>query len=376
MKIMQLLQGSHKVFIALVRLGIGHSSERLPDTIDWKKVRDIADEQGLSAIVLDGIEKLPEQQRPSLDVLLEWIGEIIQNYEARYQQYKNTIAELAGFYNSHGLKMMILKGYACSLDWPKPKHRPCGDIDIWQFGEYKKADELLAKEKGISIEEDQHHHTIFNWGEFTVENHYDFVNIHAHQSSKELEKVFKELGSEANLNLDDNVDNIGKRIQCVEVNGEKVYIPSPNLHALFLLRHAASHFAAEGITLRNVLDWAFFVEKHSCEVDWKWLMPIVDEYHMREFFNCINAICVEDLGFNASIFPSVQFSPELKEKLLNDIVNPEFQHEPPAQMLTRLVFKYKRWKANEWKRKLCYDESGLSNLISGVWAHLLKPKTI
>lgn len=66
----------------------------------------------------------------------------------------------------------------------------------------------------------------------------------------------------------------------------------------------------------------------------------------------------------------------IEEKVLNDIVNPEFQHEPPAQMSVRLVFKYRRWKANEWKRKMCYDESCLSNLISGVWAHLLKPKTI
>jgi hypothetical protein len=118
------------------------------------------------------------------------------------------------------------------------------------------------------------------------------------------------------------------------------------------------------------------MEKHSKEVDWKWLMRVVDEYHMRDFFNCMNAICMEDLGFNASIFPSVQFLPDLKEKVLNDIMVPEFQHEPPAQIFARLVFKIKRWKAYEWKRKLCYDESALSLLVSGIWAHLLKPKTI
>ena len=362
---MQPLQDSHKVFLALVRLGIGHCSEKMPYTIDWNAVREIADEHGLTAIVLDGIEKV-KNNKANLDnnqeFLLEWIGEVMQNYEARYQQYKTAIADLAGFYNSHGYKMMVLKGYACSLNWPKPEHRPCGDIDIWQFGDYKNADDLLKKEKGITVWEDQHHHTIFYWQDFTVENHYDFVNVHAHQSSKELEKVFKELGKDES--------------HSISIKGEKFFLPSPNLHALFLLRHAASHFAAEGITLRNVLDWAFFMEKHFDEVDWKWLMHIIDEYHLRDFFNCINAICVEDLGFSASIFPSVQFLPHVKEKVLNDIVNPEFQHEPPAQMFARLSFKYRRWNANEWKRKLCYDESALSNLVSGVWAHLLKPKTI
>lgn len=54
----------------------------------------------------------------------------------------------------------------------------------------------------------------------------------------------------------------------VGVNGEKVYIPSPNLHALFLLRHSMSNFVSMGFQLRQFLDRAFFVEKHGKEGDW------------------------------------------------------------------------------------------------------------
>lgn len=378
MIIMLSLQDYHRTFIALIRLGIGHYSDRLPDTIDWIHIQKIAAEQGLYAIVLDGIEQLSEKQRPPQKVLLEWIGEVFQGYEYRYDQYCKAISELAGFYNSHGYKMMVLKGYACCLDWPNPKHRPCGDIDIWQFGKQKEADDSLqqAQEPGFKIECDQHHHTIFNWGEFTVENHYDFVNVHAHQSNKELEKIFKVLGSEVNLKENNNHKSVGNQIPSVDVCDEKVYLPSPDLHALFLLRHMASHFAAEGITLRNVLDWGFFMDNHSKEIDWKWLMPIIEEFHMHDFLNCINAICVEDLGFDTSIFPLIHFLPQLKDKVLDDIVNPKFQHNPPTQIYVRLWFKYRRWKANEWKRKLCYNENGLSDFISGVWAHLLKPSSI
>lgn len=358
-----------KAFVSLVRLGIGHAFLDLPNKLDWNTIIEIAMEHGLTAIVLDGVQQLSETKKPPKEQLLEWIGEVLHSYEYRYKQYCKTIGEMAGVYNSHGYKMMILKGYACAMNWPNPEHRPCGDIDIWQFGKQKEADSLLESFKfqesgfkSIKIDRSHHHHTIFYWGEFTVENHYDFVNVHSHQSSKSLEKVFKELGQ------DDS--------HSVDVFGEKVYIPSPNLHALFLLRHMASHFAAEGITLRQVLDWAFFVEKYSKKIEWNWLMPIIDEYHMHDFFNCINAICVEILGFEASIFPIVQFLPHLKDKVLDDIVNPKFQHEPPTQTYMRLLFKYRRWKANEWKRKLCFDESGLSNFISGVWAHLLKPSSI
>ena len=87
-----------------------------------------------------------------------------------------------------------------------------------------------------------------------------------------------------------------------------------------------SHFAAAEISLRQVIDWAFFVGKHGEEVDWEWLQSMLDKYHMKEFFNLINAICIEDLGFTDGLFPSVQYLPSLKERVLNDILEPVNDH--------------------------------------------------
>ena len=188
-------------FFSLLRLGIGHYSNNLTQLINWKEIRNLAEKQGLYAVVLDGIEKLPSNIKPPQEILLEWIGEVLQDYEYMYGQYCRAISELAGFYNSHGYKMMALKGYACSLDWPRPEHRPCGDIDIWLFGKQKEADEAVARDKGIVIDNSHHHHTVFEWGEFTVENHYDFINVHAHKSSAEIEKIFKELGNDDSYTL-------------------------------------------------------------------------------------------------------------------------------------------------------------------------------
>ncbi len=357
-------------FLCLIRLGIGKSTgARIDEDLDWAIIEKLAFQQGLSAVILDGIEMLPDRKRPSQELLLEWIGEVLQDYENRYAQYKKAIGSLAVFYNRNGFKMMVLKGYACSLDWPKPEHRPCGDIDIWQFGQQKDADETLQKpsrigelENNIEIDNSHHHHTVFEWQGFTVENHYDFINVHHHPSHRGLETIFKELGK------DDS--------HYIEVGGERVYVPSPNLHALFLLRHALNHFASIGINLRNVLDWAFFVEKHTKVIDWKWLLSVIDKYHMQDFYNCINAICVEDLGFNSSIFPSVQFLPSLKEKVLNDILFPEFTIEEPNGYFRKWIHKYRRWKGNRWKQELCFNESAWSAFWSGVMVHLVKPKAI
>lgn len=358
-----MLSANKNSFLTLVRMGIGHSCV-LPDVVDWQAIKTLSDKQGLTAIIVDGIEKLPDTKRPPKELLLQWIGEVFQNYENRYKLYQRAIAELAGWYNAHGYKMMVLKGYACSIDWAKPEHRPCGDIDIWLFGKQKEADAALAAssnfhDPSFKIDSSHHHHTVFNWNGFSVENHYDFINVYRYESNKKYEALLKELGKDGT--------------NSVILKDEKVYLPKPNLHTLFLLRHSMMDFVASALSLRQVLDWAFFVAKNTRKIDWKWILGVLKEYQMLEFFNILNAICVDNLGFQASIFPSVQFNPELKEKVLDDIIDPEFARDEPKAFLTRYFYKYKRWKGNAWKQSLCFKESRWDNFKNGIKAKLIKP---
>lgn len=349
-------------FFTLIRMGIGHATYSHAYSIDWEAIESLAAKHGLSAILVDGIGRLPESHRPPKPILLQWIGDVLQGYEYRYDLYCQVIAEIASWYNSHDFQMMILKGYTCSLNWPKPEHRPCGDIDIWLFGKQKEADALLSKEKGLTIDNSHHHHTVFTWRDFMVENHYDFLNIHHHKSNVEIEAILKELGK------DDT--------HYIELHGVKAYVPSPNLHSLFLLRHSMSNFASTGFQLRQLLDWGLFVEKHGKEIDWKWLEKVLEKYGMRKLYDVFNAICVEDLGFDAKIFPQVQFKPILKERVLNDILSPEFSEIEKGGFVRRAIYKYRRWKANAWKHELCFSESMWSAFWSGVKSHLLKPSSI
>ena len=407
-------------FLSLIRLGIGTETVssswtsqaaepsarfHVPSSIDWNALEELAARQGLSAVLVDGIERLPDELRPPKLVLLQWIGEVLQGYEYRYEQYRKAIADLAGIYNEHGFKMMVLKGYACALDWPRPEHRRCGDIDVWLFGEQKAADAALLNlndnhndnegspdgsksdknlnQNHIEIDNSHHHHSVFNWGEFMVENHYDFIDVHHRKSGPKLEAIFKELG---NLNVESSefrVDSqlkecsdAGCKIPSVELNGQTIYLPSANLHALFLVYHTMLHFTSTEMSIRQILDWGLFVKAHTNEIDWDWLLGLVEEFHLREFLNIINAICVEELGFDSSIFHGVQFNPVLKDRVLNDTFNPEFSGQEPSNFLKRIWFRYRRWKSHEWKHQLCFDESMWSIFWSAVWSHILKPGSI
>lgn len=55
----------HNDLIKLIRLGIGHKDvSNYTDSVDWQAIKALADKQGLTAVVVDGIEQLPDTKRP------------------------------------------------------------------------------------------------------------------------------------------------------------------------------------------------------------------------------------------------------------------------------------------------------------------------
>jgi len=332
-----------------------------PDVSDWNSLLTLANKQGVAAIVLDKIDGLVKESGLEVpkSVLMKWIGTPVA-YERRYAQYEKTIGRLAKFYNEHGFRMMVLKGYGLSIDYPIPNHRPCGDIDIWNFGDYKAADAALSAEIGIRIDNSRHHHTVFHVGGFMVENHYDFINVHSHKSNVEIEKKLHE---------------IVEPCRQIEVGGQTVYLPSSKFNALFLTYHASHHFAAEEMNLRQLLDWAYFIKVHGPEIDWDDLYADCIKWNKVKYLDAVNAICVDYLGFSASDFPVRTPDKQLEDRVLGDIMSPEFDEKAPKGFIKGVLFKYRRWKANAWKNEIVYPEKPFPTLIHQFWSHLLKPST-
>lgn len=364
---------AESVFLfTLVRLGIhqGTDLELTPADIDWRAVMELAKGQGVAAVAWDGYSRLYEAGMVTADMDAkakgQWIAWVIQYHEWKYSSYRTTIDHLAAFYTKHGIKMMVLKGYGLSLNYPVPSHRPCGDVDIWNFGEYKRADKALHDDLGIKIDNSHHHHTVFHFEGLLFENHYDFVNVHAHPSSKIVEERLKELAF--------------KGYEVVEIDEQMVFVPSPDFNALFLLRHTAAHFAAEEMSLRQILDWGTFVQRNYDRIDWEDLATFIDRVGMRPFMDVLNRICVDYLGFSHDLFP-VGLIPsdrsEMEIRVVEDIVAPEFSSQnPKGHFFASLYWRYRRWKHNGWKHRLVYPESMLRTFFVQLLAHLMKPASL
>lgn len=368
-----------EALFALLRLGLSLESNSnintdiytLLDCKKWRNIFQLSIQQGVNAIAADGLQLLLEnpnnkEMLKSLDAAplklqkMQWLGSSL-TIERIYEQHKHVMSELAAFYRTHGIKMLVAKGYGLSLNYPVPNHRPLGDIDIWLFGEQKRGDNALS-EKGVKIDYGHHHHTIFNYKGVTIENYSDFLCVPGHRKNASYERILKRLAYEESVRY--------------EINGEEIYYPSANFNALFILKHSATHFASTEMNLRQLLDWGTFVLKHGRDVDWNFVVKVAKLYNLYHFMNCQNALCVDYLGFPLDVFPAFERNKELETRVLNDILSPEFNKKAPEGFLNGLLFKYERWRANVWKHKITFPESLTETLLTQLFAHIQKPASL
>lgn len=346
---------SDDALIAIVRTGIGHSQVPISSEVDWADVLFRAKRHGLAALGMDGIVasgiELPK------DVSRLWMAEMVK-VEARYAKGEMVIRNLAAEFSLAEIPMMIIKGFGLSLNYPIPSHRPTGDVDIWNFGLQEYADKFIEDRTGVKIDNGVHHHSVFVFHGLTVENHYDFLNVHSHRSNARLEKMLKAMVSSPE--------------QCIQYEkADNVYLPPMDFNALYLLRHMAAHFAAEKVNLRQILDWGLFVRAHDGGLDWNDLVVLAEDFNMNAFLGCIDAICVEELGFDPALFPDIPFDRSLKKRILDDIL--DTRSSAPRPGILHVGQRIRRWAGNSWKHKIVYNESLAETFLAQTVAHLMKP---
>lgn len=361
----------HKFLLALIRSALGNNSVDLTCfKPDWKEIYSLAIKQGVYGVVFDSLEKLTPEMRPPKDILLKWIGNITI-MERTYNAYVRTIKELAELIKEEGFSMLLMKGYGCSLNYPHPNHRPCGDIDIFVMSNYGvhdnnivglANDSIIKKSQGRFVH-DNDHHAVIQYGSFMIENHETILDINTHKSSMVLNDLLEELAKDI---VDDKSFTDG------------LVLPSVRFNSIHLLRHMANDFATFKTTLRHVVDWSTFVNKNADNMDWAFVYRVAHESNMHKFLDAINGICVDYLGYNAIFFPVEEKDEGIRDRVLADILNPEFHDEIP-DMRNKLKYgwaKTCRMWHNRWKYRIVYDESLCSSFLSLASNRLKKWKLV
>lgn len=194
-----------KELFTLLRLGLAITSTEegnLSDLIllradQWFRIGNLARKQGVLGILLDGIDKLDATRYGLSRELkaaqkLEWIGEVLQ-IEQRNHQQTVVMNDLAGKWNQQGVRVMIMKGQANGLLYPKPEHRNPGDIDCYLINENPNDNENayqmgndFAREVSAEVDESWYKHSVISYKGETFENHQYFVHTRDGKRGKRL----------------------------------------------------------------------------------------------------------------------------------------------------------------------------------------------
>lgn len=281
-----------KELFALLRLGLAITTteeENLSDFIvltadKWARIGDLARKQGVLGIILDGVDKL-EATRFGLTRELtaaqkiEWIGVVLQ-IEQRNRQQIVVMNDLAGRWKQQGCRVMVMKGQANGVFYPKPKHRNPGDIDCYLFENYALGNEI-ARQEGAKVDESWYKHSVINYNGETFENHQYFVHTRDGKRGKRLEKELEEA-----LSVKDSSFTVH----------DSVLYPPVQWTAMFLTNHACAHFISEGLRLKQILDWVMFLKVHQSDVNWGAFYAFCDRNLLRVFADAMNTIAVKYLG--------------------------------------------------------------------------------
>lgn len=319
---------------------------------EWTAIKDMAVKQGVSAIVLDGINQLSlSGYNMPAEMKLEWIGEALQ-IEQRNRAQIAVMDELAEKWKLNGCRVMVMKGQANGTFYPKPEHRNPGDIDCYLFDDYALGNDL-ARVAGAKVDESWYKHSVISYKGETFENHQFFVHTRDGKRGKQLEKELEEA-----LKVD---ASLFKPLTSIAV------MPPVQWTVMFLTYHACAHFVSEGLRLKQIVDWVMFLKAHQQDVDWEAFWGFCERNHLRVFAEAMNTIaerwfgvkCHTDSTENTEGFESPYAERIMKSALYDEdyVFNSGKSGWANRIHLVRNMFRY-RWK---------YEEVYQTNVWKQLW---------
>ena len=287
---------------------------------EFRSVLSLAEGQTVFGLVSDALEKIEvkgmhiESQITKL-AILETIGrqQQIRRQNALINREQGDFADRC---NQEGIEYLVVKGQTIGCLYPKPELRQAGDIDF-----LFPVDLTVGRNKDYEMQRSKMA-KIFpevqlppKMEEYEVAFNHNGVLYELHTS---LRGWAKKRHQEV---WDDLMEKEWKEKNYVEIDGVKVRTLSPTLNAAYVFIHLFFHFIREGVSLRQLCDWAVVLHHYNAEIDKDKLIRILLELDMFDAYCAFGTILVDELGLPKKEFPvSLDDNDrEWKGKILEDI---------------------------------------------------------
>lgn len=369
-----------KTFLTLLKLGLGmqkpdNESDLLALSMgQWEDLMALAERQGVLAIAADGLQVLMEAHKGEIVAqnekpeewqlwLFENIGQLTQ-YEMMNHQQKKVIAELSEMWAAEGIRMMVFKGQANAALYPKPEHRAVGDIDCYLLNDnhnentYQRGNEVLRK-AGAEIDESWYRHSKISYKGETIENHRVMSHTRGSKAKQAMENDLRFMVHGEGLTI---IDGCGKAM-----------MPSPQFNACFLTYHGLHHFLSEGLRMKQILDWAMFLQKEQDKVDWNAYWDFCKRYKLERFASLMTYIATEYLGVETNTnFTNDTNIKVLAEKVMKSTLYDDdyLFNSGKSDWMVRWLLVKNMLSRDRWKYKDVTQESVMKHLWQNAKGYL------
>jgi hypothetical protein len=304
---------------------------------DWRSFYALSKYHGVVCIVFDKIKDTPKHIAPPKDVILRWYPHS-DSIERQMRYIEHLSVEFAERMAEYDIPVVVLKGSAYASYYPQPYYRESGDLDCYLMGKADLGNEVIGKIGGV-LKEAGYKHSHLMYKGLTIENHRYLTNFDNTRLGIKTEHLLQEY-----------IQN-----EMTPIGDTKLLNPCADFNALFLLKHAQRHFRQDdGIRMRHLLDWAFFLRAEADNIHWDKIIPIMRECRMLNFAKAITTICRERLGLDVNI-EGLDDKNKDYNKLLYDILN--HHSGPTTNNVYQRTMKVLRRFVHMWKFRDLLDES-------------------
>lgn len=263
-----------------ISLGRGGSFSKVPSVLEWEGIFLEAQRQAIVGVMVDGLEKLPEAQRPPQALLLQWIGQeqmMSQTYKTHYGRAR----EVTESFCANSFNSCVLKGIGLAQKYPNPHRRQLGDIDIWVEGQRDDIIEYLRKKGNVGHIDVKH----CDWRVFPdveVEVHFIPTWFYNPFTNKRLKKWFE----------------WQKEAQFTHKSDIGINTPTTAFNLVYLLIHIYRHLFDEGVGLRQLVDY-YYVLNHSTDEERDDAISVLSSLRMKRFVGASMYVMQEVFGMDA-----------------------------------------------------------------------------
>lgn len=281
------------LFIELLQVALGTREQlsRVPSAHEWEALYEEAERQAIVGLMLGGLDRLPKEQLPQKEFLLQWVG-MSQMIESNYAIHCDRSKALERLVSEAGFRSCVLKGISVAKCYPNPERRQCGDIDLWVNGN---RGEVMKWLNQFRIDHQVWHNVGVNiFSDVPVEIHFHPGWLYNPVHNGRLQKWFEKTKPVMMGNVDSTLG---------------VSIPTSTFNAVYSLVHSFRHLIAEGVGLRHIIDYFYIISALS-EDEREEVKALLKNFGLMKFASGMMWVLLKDCGLKPE---ALLFEPNERE---------------------------------------------------------------